>query len=143
MEPDSSRAMAASWHVDGQIRTSAAQIRIPNSAADEADPRHGIVQAFSRSAEAIPAICRFDNSPLWGKRGQYAKPGRRDRNRRWGENDMNEVDFETKLRADGYTEIETQNLEPRPPKGEHGHPFAVRGLVRSSPFILPQDVQRT
>jgi quercetin dioxygenase-like cupin family protein len=56
---------------------------------------------------------------------------------------MNEVDFETKLRADGYTEIETQNLEPRPPKGEHGHPFAVRGLVLAGAFIVTQDGQRT
>jgi hypothetical protein len=34
---------------------------------------------------------------------------------------MNEIEFEAKLRADGYTEIETQKLEPRPAKGEHGH----------------------
>jgi hypothetical protein len=30
---------------------------------------------------------------------------------------MNEIDFEAKLRADGYTEIETQDLQPRPAKG--------------------------
>jgi hypothetical protein len=56
---------------------------------------------------------------------------------------MNEVDFEAKLKADGYTEIETQNLEPRQPKGAHGHPFAIRGLVLAGTFIVTQDNQRT
>jgi hypothetical protein len=48
-----------------------------------------------------------------------------------------------KLKADGYTEIETQNLEPRPAKVEHGHPFAIRGLVLAGTFIVTQDCQRT
>ena len=56
---------------------------------------------------------------------------------------MNETDFEAKLRADGYMEIETQNLEPRPAKGEHGHPFAIRGLVLAGTFIVTQDNQQT
>jgi len=56
---------------------------------------------------------------------------------------MNESDFEAKLRADGYTEIETQNLEPRPGKGEHGHPFAIRGLVLAGTFIVTQNNQPT
>jgi hypothetical protein len=30
---------------------------------------------------------------------------------------MNESEFEAQLKADGYTEIETQNLDPRPGKG--------------------------
>ena len=29
-----------------------------------------------------------------------------------------ESDFEAQLRADGFTEIETQSLDPRPDKGE-------------------------
>ena len=33
-----------------------------------------------------------------------------------------------KLRADGFTEIETQDLDPRPGKGRHRHLFAIRGL---------------
>ena len=52
---------------------------------------------------------------------------------------MNENDFEAQLRADGYTEIETQNLEPRPGKGRHRHLFAVRGLVLSGTFIVTRD----
>jgi hypothetical protein len=56
---------------------------------------------------------------------------------------MNEIEFAEKLKADGYTEIETQNLEPRPAKGDHGHPFAVRGLVLAGTFIVTQDNQRT
>lgn len=56
---------------------------------------------------------------------------------------MDAADFEAKLRADGYTEIETQTLEPRPAKGEHGHPFAIRGLVLAGTFVVTQDNQRT
>ena len=40
---------------------------------------------------------------------------------------MNESEFESQLKTDGYTEIETQNLDPRPGKGRHRHLFAVRG----------------
>jgi hypothetical protein len=51
---------------------------------------------------------------------------------------MNEIDFEAKLRDDGYTEIETQDLQPRPAKGQHGHPFSIRGLVLAGTFIVTQ-----
>lgn len=34
---------------------------------------------------------------------------------------MDATAFETKLRADGYKEIETKRLDPRPANGEHGH----------------------
>ena len=40
---------------------------------------------------------------------------------------MNESEFEAQLKADGYTEIETQNLDPRPGKGRHRHLFGVPG----------------
>jgi quercetin dioxygenase-like cupin family protein len=56
---------------------------------------------------------------------------------------MNEVDFESKLKADGFTEIATQDLQPRAPRGEHGHPFTVRGLVLAGAFIVTQDGERT
>jgi len=52
---------------------------------------------------------------------------------------MNEQDFDAQLRADGYTEVETQTLEPRPGKGRHRHLFAIRGLVLSGAFIVTQD----
>ena len=52
---------------------------------------------------------------------------------------MNQIDFEAQLRADGYTEIETQNLDPRPGKGRHRHLFEIRGLVLSGTFIITQD----
>ena len=47
--------------------------------------------------------------------------------------------FEAKLKADGYTEIETKTLEPRPANGEHGHHFSVRGLVLDGAFIVIRD----
>ena len=56
---------------------------------------------------------------------------------------MNESDFEAELRADGYIEIATKSLEPRPGKGEHGHPFAIRGLILAGSFTVTQDNQPT
>jgi hypothetical protein len=44
---------------------------------------------------------------------------------------MDQREFEAQLRADGYQEIESQNLDPRPGKGRHRHLFAIRGLVLS------------
>lgn len=52
---------------------------------------------------------------------------------------MNTQDFEAQLKADGYTEIETQTLEPRPGKGRHRHLFAIRGLVLSGTFNVTLD----
>jgi hypothetical protein len=39
----------------------------------------------------------------------------------------------------GYTEIETQDLEPRRGKGRHRHLFAIRGLVLSGTFLVTQN----
>ena len=52
---------------------------------------------------------------------------------------MNASEFEAQLKADGYTEIETQDLAPRPGKGRHRHLFAIRGLVLSGTFIVTRD----
>jgi quercetin dioxygenase-like cupin family protein len=52
---------------------------------------------------------------------------------------MNESEFEAKLKADGYTELERQTLEPRPGKGRHRHHFAVRGLVLSGTFLVTRE----
>lgn len=57
---------------------------------------------------------------------------------------MSPDDFAAGLRADGFTEIETKRLEPRPANGEHGHHFSVRGLILSGDFVVTQDgVERT
>ena len=56
---------------------------------------------------------------------------------------MNESEFAEKLKADGYTEIETQDLKPKQAHGEHGHPFAIRGLVLTGTFTVIQDNQPT
>jgi quercetin dioxygenase-like cupin family protein len=52
---------------------------------------------------------------------------------------MNESEFEAQLKADGYTEIESVNYEPREGKGRHRHLFAVRGLVLAGSFVVDQD----
>ena len=52
---------------------------------------------------------------------------------------MNESEFEAQLKADGYQEIELQELAARPGKGRHRHHFAVRGLVLSGSFLVTQD----
>jgi quercetin dioxygenase-like cupin family protein len=54
---------------------------------------------------------------------------------------MNEKDFEAGLKADGYTEIETQTLEPRHGKGRHRHLFAIRGLVLAGTFVVTKDAE--
>jgi quercetin dioxygenase-like cupin family protein len=51
---------------------------------------------------------------------------------------MNEHDFEKQLRADGFTEIEHQKLDPRPGKGRHRHLFEIRGLVLGGTFVVRQ-----
>ena len=51
---------------------------------------------------------------------------------------MDQRDFETQLRTDGYQEIELQELTPRPGKGRHRHLFAIRGLVLSGTFLVTQ-----
>jgi hypothetical protein len=52
---------------------------------------------------------------------------------------MNEREFESQLKADGFQEIELQELVPRPGKGRHGHHFAIRGLVLTGAFLVTQD----
>jgi quercetin dioxygenase-like cupin family protein len=57
---------------------------------------------------------------------------------------MNRLEFEARLKQDGYTEVEAKSLQPRPANNEHGHAFAVRGLVLSGAFTVTQgDVTRT
>ena len=51
---------------------------------------------------------------------------------------MDQHEFEAKLTADGYQEIELQELPPRPGKGRHRHLFAIRGLVLSGTFLVTQ-----
>jgi quercetin dioxygenase-like cupin family protein len=52
---------------------------------------------------------------------------------------MNEREFETQLKVDGYQEIELQDLVARPGKGRHRHHFAIRGLVLSGTFLVTQN----
>jgi len=51
---------------------------------------------------------------------------------------MDQSEFEAQLKADGYQEIEMQELAPRPGKGRHRHHFAIRGLVLSGTFFVTQ-----
>lgn len=51
---------------------------------------------------------------------------------------MDKNEFDAQLRADGYTEIETKSVAPRPANEGHGHPFAVRGLVLAGAFTVIQ-----
>lgn len=52
---------------------------------------------------------------------------------------MEKQQFEARLKADGYTEIETKSLQPRPANEHHGHPFAIRGLVLAGTFTVSQN----
>jgi hypothetical protein len=55
------------------------------------------------------------------------------------EGPMNETEFGARLKADGYQEIELQELAHRPAKGKHRHHFAIRGLVLSGTFCVTQN----
>lgn len=49
---------------------------------------------------------------------------------------MTRIEFEAALAVDGFVEIETKALPPRPANGEHGHHYGVRGLVVDGVFIV-------
>jgi quercetin dioxygenase-like cupin family protein len=48
-------------------------------------------------------------------------------------------EFEAAIAAEGYVEIETKALPPRPANGEHGHHYAVKGLVLGGVFTVIQN----
>ncbi len=52
---------------------------------------------------------------------------------------MNSADFEAQLIEAGYGEIATSTKDPQPANGEHGHEYAVRGLVTAGEFIISFD----
>ncbi len=52
---------------------------------------------------------------------------------------MEQTAFEAKLRADGYTEIETKSYDARPANGEHGHHFSIRGLILAGALIVSKE----
>lgn len=56
---------------------------------------------------------------------------------------MGEIEFREALVRDGYTDIQTKTLAPRPANTEHGHDYAVRGLVLQGLFIVAQNGQAT
>lgn len=56
---------------------------------------------------------------------------------------MDKDAFDSRLRADGYTEIEAKSVGPRPANDAHDHPFAVRGLVLAGAFTVIQDGETT
>jgi hypothetical protein len=49
---------------------------------------------------------------------------------------MDAMTFETKLRADGFVEIERKRLDARPANGEHGHHWNTRGLILDGVFTI-------
>jgi len=56
---------------------------------------------------------------------------------------MDADEFDAGLRRDGYVDIQTKTLPPRPANTEHGHDYAVRGLVLEGIFIVSQNGQAT
>ena len=44
--------------------------------------------------------------------------------------------FERQLKADGYTEIETNDQSAKPENNMHAHDCSVRGLVLEGAFII-------
>ena len=56
---------------------------------------------------------------------------------------MNSHEFEMQLKAEGFTEIETKSIAPRPANDAHGHPYKVKGLVLSGAFTVIQNSKPT
>ncbi len=52
---------------------------------------------------------------------------------------MTRDEFEAQLKADGYTEIERKHQPSRTENGEHGHHFAVRGLIEKGEMLIRQN----
>ena len=46
--------------------------------------------------------------------------------------------FEAELSKNGFTEIETKAIEPRPVNSAHSHDYIVRGLVLDGIFIVTE-----
>ena len=49
---------------------------------------------------------------------------------------MDQAQFEEQLKQDGYQEISTRVMEPRPANDERTHDCTVRGLVTQGQFIV-------
>jgi len=49
---------------------------------------------------------------------------------------MNTSEFAAKLKEEGFGEVETKMLQPRPTNDEHAHDYLVRGLVLEGEFIV-------
>lgn len=49
---------------------------------------------------------------------------------------MDAKQFVAQLEQDGYREIETKMLQPRPANHQHEHGYSVRGLVLDGEFIV-------
>ncbi len=52
---------------------------------------------------------------------------------------MEQSEFEKQLKRDGFGEISTRTLTPRPTNDRHTHDCTVRGLVTAGEFIITCD----
>ena len=52
---------------------------------------------------------------------------------------MDQNTFKTQLALDGYSRIETNDLEPKPSNAEHAHDHDIRGLVLDGVFMVWTD----
>ncbi len=49
---------------------------------------------------------------------------------------MDASTFESKMKADGFVEIERKRLDPRPANSAHGHVWNTRGLILDGVFTI-------
>ena len=52
---------------------------------------------------------------------------------------MEKNEFEARLKVDGFTQIESKSVMPRPANEEHGHDYDVRCLVLAGAFTVIQN----
>jgi quercetin dioxygenase-like cupin family protein len=60
-----------------------------------------------------------------------------------GGHDMDAHAFEAELSKNGFTQIETKAIEPRPANTAHAHDYVVRGLVLDGIFIVAENGKPT
>ena len=56
---------------------------------------------------------------------------------------MDQAAFEAGLRSDGYSQIDTKVLDPRPANTEHAHDYGIRGMVLDGIFIVREGDRST
>ena len=137
MEPDKRKTMLASIRViDLVVDQIEGQSKLNHHKSDEDH-----VAVASQLARAGETGSRRLAEKMRALRPGLVYAADRQLNGHSREASMQQDAFEAGLRSDGYVEIETKALDPRPANEGHAHDYDIRGLVLDGIFIVKQDDQ--